>query len=551
MRVSGADGIVAPMKKSLSIAIWQSNPVVGDLAGNAADLIAALHQARQLGANLLLTPELAVCGYPPEDLLLRNDFYQQCDQQLEQIAAHTQGITLVVGHPYQQGEQYFNAASVIRDGAVVARYFKHALPNDGVFDEKRYFDAGSQACVVDIDGLRYGILICEDLWNAQPAALAKAAGAEILLCLNASPYHQGKHATRVAVAKQRVAEVGLPLVYCNQVGGQDELVFDGASFVMHAAGEVCQQLPLFESMLALATLVDGTWQPAAIAPALPLEAEVYGALVLGVRDYIEKNRFPGVVIGLSGGIDSALTLCIAVDALGPERVCAVMMASPYTQQMSLDDSRALVANLGVQYDEIPIEAAMHTFASLLAPHFAGRPADTTEENLQSRIRGVLLMALSNKTGALVLTTGNKSEMATGYATLYGDMAGGFAVLKDVYKTLVFRLSRWRNTLSPVMPENIITRPPSAELKPDQVDQDSLPPYDLLDAIIAAYVEENLSPAEMIARGLPEAEVLRTVAMIKRNEYKRRQAPIGPRVTSRGFGKDWRYPITSRYRDLQK
>ncbi|HRD33302.1 MAG TPA: NAD+ synthase [Rhodocyclaceae bacterium] len=538
------------MNKTLTIAIAQFNLVVGDLEANAERIVKAAEDARVAGAALLITPELALSGYPPEDLLLRPDFYRACALQLECIAALTRSIdlVLVVGHPFERDGRRFNAASVLRAGGVEATYLKRELPNYEVFDEKRYFARGDQACVVEVCGVRIGLNICEDLWSPEPARLARAAGAEVLIGLNASPYHMSKQSERIAVMRARVAETGMPLLYCNMVGGQDELVFDGASFALDGDGSLSHQSDAFEERLDVVALRAGRWASGRIAAPLTVEEEVYRALVLGVRDYLGKNRFPGAIIGLSGGIDSALTLCIAVDALGPERVRAVMMASPYTAQMSLDDSRALVANLGVRYDEIPITAAMNTFTELLAPQFAGLPADTTEENLQSRIRGMILMALSNKTGAIVLTTGNKSEMATGYATLYGDMAGGFAVLKDLYKTFVFRLSRWRNTVAPVMPENIITRPPSAELKPDQTDQDSLPPYEVLDAIIEAYMERDESPGQIIAGGLPEPDVRRTVAMLKRNEYKRRQAPVGIRVTRRGFGKDWRYPITSRYRD---
>jgi NAD+ synthase/NAD+ synthase (glutamine-hydrolysing) len=431
---------------------------------------------------------------------------------------------------------------------LIAIYHKHLLPNYEVFDEERYFDRGLAACVFELRGLRLGINICADLWEPGPAELVRAEGADMLLALNASPYHMNKLQRRYEVLRSRVADTGLPVVYCNMVGGQDELVFDGASFALDADGAVAYQATSFEERIDIVHFRDGRWIAGEKAVPRSLEAEVYAALKTGVRDYLGKNGFPGAIIGLSGGIDSALTLCVAVDALGPDRVRAVMMASPYTAQMSLDDSRAMVAMLGVRYDEIPIEGAMNVFADMLAPQFEGLPADTTEENLQSRIRGMILMALSNKTGAIVLTTGNKSEMATGYATLYGDMAGGFAVLKDLYKTFVYRLSRWRNGVSPVMPENIIARPPSAELKPDQTDQDSLPAYEVLDAIIEAYMERDESPREIIARGLPEADVRRTVGMLKRNEYKRRQAPVGIRVTRRGFGRDWRYPITSRYQD---
>ena len=534
--------------QSLSIAVAQLNCTVGDLKANADRIIRALDQARALGADLVLTPELALSGYPPEDLLLRPDFYRACAREVARIAEHTQGITLVLGHPEARQAKRYNAASVIRDGRILTTYHKHCLPNYEVFDEERYFDHGRAACVFELKGVKLGVNICADLWESGPAELARAEGAQVLLGLNASPYHMNKLQRRYEVLRERVGGTGLPVLYCNMVGGQDELVFDGASFALNADGSLAWQASGFDERLDIVRLNDGHWVDGEQVEARPIEAEVYEALKVGVRDYLGKNGFPGALIGLSGGIDSALTLCIAVDALGADKVRAVMMQSPYTAQMSLDDSRELVANLGVRYDEIPIEPAMSTFAGMLADQFRGLSADTTEENLQSRIRGMILMALSNKTGAIVLTTGNKSEMATGYATLYGDMAGGFAVLKDLYKTFVFRLARWRNTLSPVIPENIITRPPSAELKPDQTDQDSLPPYEVLDAIIEAYMERDESPREIIAAGYPEAEVRRTVAMLKRNEYKRRQAPVGIRVTKRGFGRDWRYPITSRYQD---
>ncbi|NMG00116.1 NAD+ synthase [Aromatoleum toluolicum] len=534
--------------QSLSIAVAQLNCTVGDLKANADRIIRALDQARSLGADLVLTPELALSGYPPEDLLLRPDFYRACACEVERIAEHTQGITLVLGHPEARHAKRYNAASVIRDGRILITYHKHRLPNYEVFDEERYFDHGRVACVFELKGVKLGVNICADLWESGPAELARAEGAQVLLGLNASPYHMNKLQRRYEVLRERVGGTGLPVVYCNMVGGQDELVFDGASFALNADGSLAWQASAFDERLDIVRLHDGRWDDGEQIEARPIEAEVYEALKVGVRDYLGKNGFPGALIGLSGGIDSALTLCIAVDALGADKVRAVMMQSPYTAQMSLDDSRELVANLDVRYDEIPIEPAMSTFAGMLADQFRGLPADTTEENLQSRIRGMILMALSNKTGAIVLTTGNKSEMATGYATLYGDMAGGFAVLKDLYKTFVFRLARWRNTVGPVIPENIITRPPSAELKPDQKDQDSLPPYEVLDAIIEAYMERDESPRDIIAAGYPEAEVRRTVAMLKRNEYKRRQAPVGIRVTKRGFGRDWRYPITSRYQD---
>jgi len=532
----------------LTIAVAQFNAVLGDLTGNVDRLVRCAEEARARGADVLLTPELALCGYPPEDLLLRPDFYVACDAALDALAQRVPGITLVVGHPRAAGGARYNAATVIADGQRRATYHKLHLPNYEVFDEARYFDAGDAPCVVEISGIRCGINICADVWEADAAQLARAAGAELLLVLNASPCHLDKQALRLEVLRERVLTTGLPVVYANLVGGQDELVFDGASFALDAGGELCMRLPQFEEAVGIVSYDNGQLRPATLAPLLSPEAEAYSALVLGVRDYIGKNGFPGVIIGLSGGIDSALTLAIAVDALGADKVRAVMMPSPYTAQMSLDDSRAMIKTLGVRYDEIPIVGPMQTFAELLAPQFAGLPADTTEENLQARIRGMILMALSNKTGSLVLTTGNKSEMAVGYATLYGDMAGGFAVIKDVYKTLVWRLSRYRNTLSPVIPENIITRPPSAELKPDQTDQDSLPPYEVLDAIVQAYMEDDQSPREIIAAGYAIEDVQKVVRLLRIAEYKRRQAPIGIRITPRGFGKDWRYPITNRYRD---
>ncbi|ATE62586.1 NAD+ synthase [Thauera sinica] len=533
---------------SISIAVVQGNFTVGDLQANADRVISAIEQARAAGADLLLTPELALSGYPPEDLLLRPDFYRACARETGRIVAASKGICVVLGHPAEADEGYFNAASVIIDGRLETTYHKHLLPNYEVFDEERYFEAGLVPCVFELKGTRFGVTICADLWEAAPAALARAAGAQAILSLNASPFHMNKQQRRHQVLRDRVGENGLPILYCNMVGGQDELVFDGASFAINADGGLAYRSASFEERLDVVRFEDGRWVSDVRTEPRPLEAEVYEALKWGVRDYLGKNRFPGVIIGLSGGVDSALTLAIAVDALGADRVRAVMMPSPYTAQMSLDDSREMVRRLGVRYDEIPIESAMKVFADLLAPQFKGLPEDTTEENLQSRIRGMILMALSNKTGAIVLTTGNKSEMATGYATLYGDMAGGFAVLKDLYKTFVYRLSSWRNGVGGVIPQNIIDRPPSAELKPGQKDQDSLPPYEVLDAIIEAYMERDESPREIIAAGFPENDVRRTVAMLKRNEYKRRQAPVGIRVTQRGFGRDWRYPITSRYQD---
>jgi len=562
------------MSSAVKIAIAQINCIVGDLAGNAAKILLYCQRARSAGADLLLTPELALCGYPPEDLLLRDGFYRECDAAMARLARDVHGITLVVGHPHQEGGRRHNAASVVRDGQIAATYYKYTLPNYTVFDEERYFEPGDRPCVFQVGETRFGLNICEDTWGplgpltvspeggrvrlginicadaweAKAPHAAREAGAQVLLVLNASPYHMGKQAVRHDVMRERVGETGMALVYANLVGGQDELVFDGASFALDRQGECVCELPLFEEALGIVTVVDGEPQRAEIAPAEPVEAEVYKALVLGVRDYVEKNRFPGAIIGLSGGVDSALTSCIACDALGADRVRAVMMPSQYTAQMSLEDSREIARNLRVRYDEIPIRPAFDAFLGLLAKEFSGRPVDAAEENLQARIRGTLLMALSNKFGAIVLTTGNKSEMAVGYATLYGDMAGGFAVIKDILKTLVYRLCAYRNGVGRVIPERVLTRAPSAELRAGQTDQDNLPPYDVLDAIISAYMENDMSPSEMIEQGFDAEEVRRVVEMIHRSEYKRRQAPIGIRITHRGFGKDWRYPITSRYRE---
>jgi NAD+ synthase (glutamine-hydrolysing) len=562
------------MASMVKIAIAQINCIVGDLAGNAAKISKYCRDARAAGANLMLTPELALCGYPPEDLLLRDGFYRDCDRALQQLAREVTGITLVVGHPHQDNGKRHNAASVIGNGRVIGTYYKQTLPNYTVFDEERYFEPGDRPCVFQVGETQFGVNICEDTWGplgplttrpdagkvhmginicadaweAKAPRAAREAGAQVLLSLNASPYHMGKQVSRDDVMRERVTETGMALVYANLVGGQDELVFDGASFALDRRGEKVHQLPLFEEALGLVTIVDGELQRGTIAEPQPVEAEVYKALCLGVRDYVGKNRFPGAIVGLSGGVDSALTLCIASDALGAERVRAVMMPSQYTSRMSLEDSREIARNLRVRYDEIPIGPAFDAFLGLLAKEFAGRPVDAAEENLQARIRGTLLMALSNKFGSIVLTTGNKSEMAVGYATLYGDMAGGFAVIKDILKTLVYRLCEYRNGVERVIPERVLTRAPSAELRADQTDQDSLPPYEVLDAIISAYMENDLSPAEMVAQGLDVESVKRVVEMIHRSEYKRRQAPIGIRITHRGFGKDWRYPITSRYRE---
>ncbi|MDP3121327.1 NAD+ synthase [Polynucleobacter sp.] len=532
------------------IALAQINPVVGDLSGNAKLIQEAAEVAHRSGAKLLVTPELALTGYPPEDLLLRPAFIEAAADALDQLRsalAAYPGLAVVIGHPLKTPQGLHNAASVLRDGKCIASYAKHELPNNEVFDEVRYFIPGNAPCVFDVEGCVIGVIICEDAWHAGPASQAKVAGAQVLISLNASPYHVHKENLRLEVLRKVIGATGLPFIYVNAVGGQDELVFDGGSFVLDANGLVATAMPQFESRIGLVA-IDQNGEPelGVIAPSQSMESQAYAALVLGVRDYVHKNGFPGVIIGLSGGVDSALVLAIAVDALGAERVRAVMMQSPYTAEISWVDARALASNLCVQYDEIPIGSSVAALEGALASQFAGLAPDTTEENIQARVRGTLLMALSNKTGRLVLTTGNKSEMAVGYCTLYGDMAGGFAVIKDIPKTLVYKLCSYRNSVAPVIPERILTRAPSAELRPDQTDQDSLPPYELLDAIVEGYMEQNQSIASLIERGFDEASVRKITRLIKLNEYKRRQAPPGVRVTTRAFGRDWRYPITSRF-----
>ncbi len=559
----------------MKAALAQINATVGDLAGNASLLAAAARQAYAQGAHLVVAPELALAGYPPEDLLLRPAFMQACADTLAALAtelADCKGLHLVVGHPHQFAgqagvrskshavQQRFNAASVLTDGAIVGTYCKRELPNYQVFDERRYFasgrDAGHGPLVVAVAGVHVGLLICEDAWFEEPAAAAVAAGAQLLCVLNASPFHIDKAGEREARMAERARAVQRPLLYAHLVGGQDEVVFDGASFAMDATGRVTARAPAFEPALLMLELAADGAPHGAIAAVPSVPAQAWSALVTGVRDYLGKNGFPGAIIGLSGGIDSALVLAVAVDALGADKVRAVMMPSPYTADISWLDARDMAQRLGVRYDEIAIAPMFDAFRNSLAPQFDGRAEDTTEENLQARIRGTLLMALSNKLGAIVLTTGNKSEMATGYCTLYGDMAGGFAVIKDVAKTLVYRLAEWKNqqptrradgSVGAVIPQRIITRPPSAELRPDQTDQDSLPPYGVLDAILARYMEEDQGIDEIVAAGFARADVERVTRLIKLNEYKRRQAPVGIRITHRAFGRDWRYPITSKFR----
>lgn len=531
----------------MKIALAQINCTVGDLAGNAASIRAAANRAKAAGATLLLTPELALSGYSPEDLLLRDDFYAQCTAALDSLLDAAHGITIVVGHPLREGTQRYNAASVLRNGKIEAVYRKQRLPNDAIFDEMRYFTPGTQTCVFEQNNVRFGVNICADVWEPGAACGAALAGAEVLLVLNASPFHIGKQQERYQVMRERIRESGLPMLYCNLLGGQDELIFDGGSFAMNANGELTSQFPELAEDIYLVEMDGISPVSGAIAPPLSTEACVYQALKLGVRDYIFKNGFSGVLLGLSGGIDSALTLAVAVDALGADKVHAVMMPSEFTADISVEDARAMATTLGVKYSELPIKGVFDSFLNGLAGEFNNLPFDLAEENIQARIRGTLLMALSNKFGGIVLTTGNKSEMAVGYATLYGDMAGGFAVLRDVPKTLVYRLANYRNGLAPVIPQRIIERAPSAELRAGQTDQDSLPPYEILDAIIERYVERDQTPAEIVAAGYNEAEVARVIRMIDRSEYKRRQAPVGIRITPRAFGKDRRYPITSRFK----
>jgi len=556
---------------TLKICVAQLNFVVGDLAGNAQKIIDAARSAYTEGARLLLTPELSICGYAAEDLFLRPAFITACDDAVKTVVrelAGLKGMTVVVGHPVGGDsrtksvavQQRFNAASVISEGEVLETYAKRELPNYQVFDERRYFTPGKGTCVFQAgegaDRVSVGLLICEDAWYEEPARLAKEAGADLLAVINASPFHVGKGYERENTMRERVSATGLPMVYAHLVGGQDEVVFEGHSFALNGDGSLAGRAPSFVEKLftVIVERAQGAIEmKASIEPERTADADLWDALVLGVRDYLGKNSFPGALLGLSGGIDSALVLAIAVDALGKDRVRTVMMPSPYTADISWIDACEMANRLGVRYDEISIVPEFEAFKASLAGEFKGLKEDTTEENIQARIRGTLLMALSNKFGSIVLTTGNKSELATGYCTLYGDMAGGFAAIKDLAKTTVFRLANWRNQHDPYstgsnpIPERILTRPPSAELRPDQKDQDSLPPYEVLDAILERYMENDESIGSLLADGFERADVERVTRLIKINEYKRRQAPIGIRVTHRSFGKDWRYPITNKFR----
>ena len=556
---------------TLKICVAQLDFVVGDLTGNSKKIIDLARSVYADGVRLLLTPELAICGYAAEDLFLRPAFIAACDDAVKTVARELAGLknlSVVLGHPSGGDSRTrsvavpsrFNAASVLCEGQVVARYAKRELPNYQVFDERRYFTPGQDVCVFEAGEpdcrVKVGLLICEDAWFEEPARLNRAAGAELLAVINASPFHIGKGNEREQMMRERVLDCGLPLVYAHLVGGQDEVVFEGRSFALDAEGSVVGRAASFveasllvdvkrdNSVLHLSAQVEAERSP---------QADLWDALVLGVRDYIGKNGFPGVLLGLSGGIDSALVLALAVDALGKDRVRTVMMPSPYTADISWLDAREMAQRMGVRYDEISIVPEFEAFKQSLAAQFSGLAEDTTEENIQARIRGTLLMAMSNKFGSIVLTTGNKSEMATGYCTLYGDMAGGFAVIKDLAKTTVFALARWRNANDPYgsgsepIPDRIITRPPSAELRPDQTDQDSLPDYAVLDAILERYMENDQSIEQIVAAGFALADVEKVTRLIKINEYKRRQSPVGIRVTHRSFGKDWRYPITNRFR----
>lgn len=536
---------------TLKIALAQINFLVGNIAANVNSIIkAAIYARDELGADIVVFPELIITGYPAEDLLLRADFITAANNAIYQLAEQVADIALVVGFPERDGNKLYNSAVVLHQGVILARYHKQALPNYGVFDEQRYFSAGNQPCVFEFNGAFMGLTICEDVWKTGIIEATKKAGAQLVLTLNASPFNSGKIHQREAVICAQVKAVGIPLVYVNQIGGQDELIFDGASFVVDVQGEVAFRAAEFKEQISVVKFNGNQPIKTDCAPLYTEISSEYQALVLGIKDYVRKNGFQGAILGLSGGIDSALVLALAVDALGADKVEAVLMPSRYTQDMSNEDAVLEAELLGVKHHTIPIEPAVNAFSGMLADIFAGTAKDTTEENIQARCRGVVLMAISNKQGKLLLTTGNKSEMSVGYATLYGDMAGGFAPLKDVPKLLVYQLANYRNSLSPVIPERVITRPPSAELAADQKDEDSLPPYDVLDPILERYVELDQSAEEIIAAGFRREDVARTINLVDKNEYKRRQSPPGIKITTRAFGRDRRYPITSGYRGIR-
>jgi NAD+ synthase (glutamine-hydrolysing) len=540
------------MKSRVKVALAQVDLAVGDVSGNTEKILDYATRARdELQADLVVFPELSVCGYPPEDLLLHAGLRYRTEQAVADIREAVKGVAVLVGFPEYVDDQIYNSCAVFSDGEVLCSYRKSLLPNYRVFDEKRYFTAGTEAAVFRFKGIAVGLTICEDVWQPGPIAAARSAGAECVIVINGSPFELNTQDKREQIVRSRIAESRIPVLYLNMVGGQDELVFDGGSFAMDADGEVDFRAPVFDEGLyqvvlsASASGID--IESDTVTEPMPTEQSVYRALVCGTRDYVDKHGFPGVIIGLSGGIDSALVLSIACDALGSDRVRAVMMPFRYTATISQEDASKQAQMLGAQYDVIPIAPIYDATVAQLAPLFAGRDEDVTEENIQARCRGLLLMAISNKTGRMLLTTGNKSEMAVGYATLYGDMAGGFAPIKDCTKTLVYQLARYRNSIGDAIPERVITREPSAELRPDQKDSDSLPPYDILDSILESFIEEDLSVDQISQRGFDRDVVIRVLEMVKQNEYKRRQAPPGIRISSRAFGRDWRYPITSGYR----
>jgi NAD+ synthase (glutamine-hydrolysing) len=542
------------MAKKLRIAMGQLNLLVGDVVGNVEQMLAAAEQARdECHADVILFPELALTGYPPEDLLNHFGLRAQVASGLARLCDSVRGIEMLVGFPEYDGDRIYNAAALIGNGGIRAVARKQRLPNYSVFDEKRYFAEGDKPVIADIAGVPVGLSVCEDIWQYGPAGDAAAAGAKILFNINASPFELDKQRIREDVLRERIAESGIPIVYVNLVGGQDELVFDGGSFVMATDGHVAARAPSLQAGVYVAHFEFDGQVVKPLAGSVNVwdkpEESIYEAILLGVGDYVRKNHFPGAIVGLSGGIDSALTLAIAVDALGADKVTAVMMPSRFTAEISLAEARRQAEMLGVEYHVIPIEAAVDAFDAALKDLFAGLPRDTTEENIQARFRGLILMAISNKTGKLLLTTGNKSESAVGYATLYGDMAGGFAPIRDLTKTMTYRLARHRNKRGPAIPEKVITREPSAELAADQKDSDSLPPYTELDPILEAYVEDDMPVADIVAAGHDPAVVSRVVRMVQRNEYKRRQGPPGVRISRRAFGRDRRYPITSGYNPL--
>jgi len=536
----------------LKIALAQINLLVGGIQANKAKIIQTSEHARdKQAADLIIFPELSITGYPPEDLLLRPDFIVEAKQAVLDIAKAVEGIDIIVGFPEQDGADLYNSAAVLRDGAILTRYRKNALPNFGVFDEQRYFKSAQQCCFFEVKNTTIAITICEDIWQKGLVDKNVQGGADLIVTLNASPFHAGKIHQREDIVCQQAKEAAVPLVYVNAIGGQDELIFDGASFVVDSQGEVVFRAEEFEEQMAVVEFKRNQPIKNTCAPLYSEISSEYKALVLGVRDYVHKNGFKGAILGLSGGIDSALVLAVAVDALGADQVEGVLMPSKYTQDMSNEDAVLEAQALGAKYHSIAIEPAVSAFTGMLADVFAGSKRDATEENIQARCRGVLLMAMSNKQGKLLLTTGNKSEMSVGYATLYGDMAGGFAPIKDVPKLLVYQLAEYRNTLSQVIPQRVITRPPSAELAPDQIDEDSLPAYSILDPILEMYVEQDKSASDIHAAGYDMEDINRAISLVDRNEYKRRQAPPGIRITPRAFGRDRRYPITSGYRGVKK